>query len=44
MNTRNWVDSVKDRDYWRTLVNTALKIRVPQIMELIKIIQETYSI
>ena len=24
----NWVDSAQDRDYWRTLVNTALNLRV----------------
>ena len=29
MNTRNWVDSVQDRDYWRILVNTAMRLRVP---------------
>ena len=23
INTRNWVDSAQDRDYWRALVNTA---------------------
>ena len=28
INTRNWVDSVRDRDYWRDLVNTALHFRV----------------
>ena len=28
INTRDWVDSAKDRDYWRALVNAALKIRV----------------
>ena len=25
VNMRNWVDSNNDRDYWRTLVNEALK-------------------
>jgi hypothetical protein len=29
INTRNWVDSAQDRDYWRTLVNTTLNLRVP---------------
>ena len=25
----NWVDSAQDRNYWRALVNAALKLRVP---------------
>ena len=28
INTRNWVDSSQDRNYWRTLVNSALNLRV----------------
>ena len=28
MNTRNWVDSAQDRDYWRALVNAALDLCV----------------
>ena len=29
INTRNWVDSAQDGDYWRTLVNAALNLRFP---------------
>ena len=28
-NTRNWIDSDQDKDYWRALVNAALNLRVP---------------
>ena len=28
INTRNWVDSTQDRDYWRVLVNDVLSLRV----------------
>ena len=28
INAGNWVDSAEDRDYWRTLVNAALNLRV----------------
>ena len=29
INPGNWVDSARDRDYWRALVNSALNLRVP---------------
>ena len=29
INAGNWVDSAKDRNYWRALVNAALNLRVP---------------
>ena len=29
INTRYWVDSAQDRNYWRVLVNAALNLRVP---------------
>ena len=35
INTCNWVDWAQDSDYWRHLVNAALKLRVPQVMELV---------
>ena len=29
VNTRNWVDSAQDRDYWKTLENEALQLQFP---------------
>ena len=29
IDTKNWVDSAQDRDYWKVLVNAALNIRAP---------------
>ena len=31
----DWVDSTKDRDYWRALVNSGLNLRVPYATELV---------
>ena len=35
INAGNWVDSAKDRDYWRALVSASLNLRVPKAMELV---------
>jgi hypothetical protein len=37
INTRNWVDSAQDRDYWSALVNAALYLQVSYAMELVNI-------
>ena len=29
INTRNWIDSTQDRNYWRTLGSAALSLRAP---------------
>ena len=33
INTRIWVDSVQDRDYWRAPVKAALNLWIPYTME-----------
>ena len=33
INTRNWVDSAHDRNYWKALVCAALNLQVPEAME-----------
>ena len=35
IDTRNWIYSAQDRDYWGSLVNAALIFLVPEAMELI---------
>ena len=34
-NTRNWVDSPENRDYWRSFVNAAWNLRFPLAMEIV---------
>jgi hypothetical protein len=29
INTKNWIDSSQDRDYWRALVSVALNLGAP---------------
>ena len=38
INTRNWVDSALNRNYWGALVNAALNLLVPKVMELVSLI------
>ena len=35
INTRNWVDSAQDKDYWKALENATLNLRIPYAMELV---------
>ena len=37
VNTKNWVDSAQDWNYWRALMNAALNFRVPFAMELVRV-------
>ena len=34
INTKNWVDSAQNMNYWSALANAALNLRVPQAIEL----------
>ena len=34
INTKNWVDSPQDKDYWRPLMNAALNLRIPKAKAL----------
>jgi hypothetical protein len=33
INTRNWIDSAQDMDYWRALVNPEFNFRVAYAIE-----------
>ena len=35
VNTRNWIDSAQDRDYWRTHVSATLDLQVPYAMAIL---------
>ena len=34
----NWVDSAQDKDYWKALVNAALKLQFPYSVELLLLV------
>ena len=29
VNAKNWVDSAQDRNFWRTIVNALMNLRIP---------------
>ena len=37
VNRWKWIDSSQDRDFWRTLVNSALDHQVSKVMELVRL-------
>ena len=41
IDTRSWVDSDQDKEYWRALVNAALNHRVPYAMEVVNLCEMT---
>ena len=44
VNTRNWIDFAENRDYHRVLVNSSLKLRLPQAMELVTVVSYIVSL
>ena len=37
VNTRNWVNSAQDREYWRTHVNAVLYLRVSKTIGFVNL-------
>ena len=35
INTRSWVESAQDRDWWSALISAALKLQVPEAMDIV---------
>ena len=44
MNRRNWVDSAQGRDYWRTLLNAGLNLRVSYYSRVCYLLKARYVI
>ena len=38
VNKENWLDSARDKDYWRAVVNVVLDLPFPYSIELVRII------